>query len=288
MRDYIKLFRVKHYIKNVLLYIPIFFDGNIFNSLFFGKLFLGFMAFCSISSAVYILNDLKDMEQDQKHPVKKNRPIASGKISKIKAIIICIICILGAVFFVKMACRGYSVGLLYIVGYFALNVLYSGGLKNIPLVDIIILASGFVIRVFYGAFLADITVSGWLYLVIITGALYMGLGKRRNELGKYKTASNGTKTRKVLDYYSYAFLDKNMYVCVALVNVFYALWVMELSDLRVRWTIPLFIVILMKYSLSIECEDAEGDPVEVIIRDKGLLALIIIYCISLFGFIYLY
>ena len=287
MRDYIKLFRVKHYIKNALLYIPIFFDGNIFNPLFSGKLFLGFIAFCSISSAVYILNGLKDMEQDQKHPVKKNRPIASGRISKTRAIIICMLCILGAVFLGKIACRENSLGLLYIVGYFALNVLYSGGLKNIPLVDIVILASGFVIRVFYGAFLADVTVSGWLYLVIITGALYMGLGKRRNELGKYKTVSNGSRTRKVLDYYSYAFLDKNMYVCVALVNVFYSLWVMELSDTRVRWTIPLFIIILMKYSLSIEREDSEGDPVEVIMRDKWLLALIVIYGISLLSFIYL-
>lgn len=155
------------------------------------------------------------------------------------------------------------------------------GLKNIPIIDVVILASGFVIRVFYGGCITGVLISKWLYLVIVTGSLYMGLGKRRNELRAQMD------TREVLKFYNEGFLDKNMYVCVALVNVFYALWSIEMPNPRMIWTVPFFLVLLMCYSLDVE-SDSDGDPVEVIIHDKVLIGILIAYTICIFILLYIF
>ena len=145
----------------------------------------------------------------------------------------------------------------------------------------VILASGFVIRVFYGGAITGVVISKWLYLVIVTGSLYMGLGKRRNELRAQ------TDTREVLKFYKEGFLDKNMYVCVALVNVFYALWSIEMPNPKIIWTFPFFLVLMMCYSLDVE-GDSDGDPVEVIIQDKFLVGILIVYVICIFVFLYIF
>lgn len=125
-----------------------------------------------------------------------------------------------------------------------------------------------------------VEVSTWLYLVVVTGSLYMGLGKRRNEL---KQQNN---SREVLKYYNESFLDKNMYVAVAIVIVFYALWTIESSNEVLAWTVPVFIIILMRYSFDVE-GDSDGDPIEVLLHDKVLIILSVIYVISIFVILYL-
>lgn len=109
----------------------------------------------------------------------------------------------------------------------------------------------------------------------------MGLGKRRNELRAQ------TDTREVLKYYNESFLDKNMYVCVTLVNVFYALWSIEMPDSRMIWTVPFFIVLLMCYSLDVE-GDSDGDPVEVIVRNKALIGVVVAYAVCIFLLLYVF
>ena len=163
--------------------------------------------------------------------------------------------------------------------YFVINILYSLGLKNIPIVDILILASGFVIRVFYGGVITNIIISKWLYFVVASGSVYMGLGKRRNEIRYY------SDTREVLKYYNETFLDKNMYVCMAVTNVFYALWTFDLTNPKVSWTSPIFFASMMCYSLDIE-KNKDGDPIEVILGNKGLLLGGIIYLITVFILLY--
>lgn len=278
MKDYIKLLRVKHYIKNLLVFVPLIFDGSLFEITKLCRAGIGFACFCLVSSAVYILNDYRDIEKDKKHPTKKNRPLASGRISPKIAMGIMVLCLLvTAILSIwlndirAMLCLGL---------YFVLNVLYSMGLKNKPIIDIVILASGFVIRTFYGGFVVGVEISKWLYLVVTTGSLYMGLGKRRNELKQQ------TETRAVLQYYNVPFLDKNMYVCVALANVFYALWTMEMPNKRMIWTVPVFLIILMCYSLDAEGE-SDGDPVEVILRDKILTGLVLAYAVAIFALLYM-
>ena len=154
------------------------------------------------------------------------------------------------------------------------------GLKDKPIIDIVILAFGFVNRVFYGGFITGIVISKWLYLVVTTGSLFMGLGKRRNELKVQKD------TRAVLKYYNEGFLDKNMYVCIALADVFYTLWTLEMPNPYVSWTVPVFVILLMCYSLDLE-GDSDGDPVEVIFKDKLLIVLCLCYAVCLFALIYM-
>lgn len=283
MKNYIKLLRVKHYVKNVLVFLPLFFAGELFNLEKICLALMGVVCFSLISSSIYIINDLRDVENDRKHPKKKLRPIASGKVKKSTAFGILFACLFFAL--TLSLCIGNYNALGMLLLYFALNNAYSFGLKNKPILDVLILASGFVIRIFYGGFLTEVPISVWLYLVVATGSLYMGLGKRRNELVQ-QTEIVGS-TRAVLSHYSVAFLDKNMYVCVALANVFYALWTKDFADPRMAWTVPFFIVILMCYSLDVE-NGSDGDPVEVIMHDKILIGLIIAYAVCVFSLLYMF
>lgn len=148
MKDYIKLLRIKHYIKNLLIFVPLFFSKELFERHVLERTILGAICFSIISSVVYILNDIKDVEKDRIHPKKKNRPIASGKVSKRNAVILLVICFILAVAISFLFLQGK--GFLILMFYFGLNVAYSVGLKNIPIIDIIILTSGFVIRIVYG------------------------------------------------------------------------------------------------------------------------------------------
>lgn len=278
MKKYIQLFRVKHYIKNLLVFFPLFFSGHFFVLPKLWLAFLGFLSFSLTSSAVYILNDMLDYEKDRNHPVKCKRPLASGEISFKVASVALAMCLIISIAIVSIIGERDCIILLLL--YWGLNVTYSMGLKKVPIIDVVILASGFVIRIFFGGFVSGIEISNWLYLVITVGSLYMGLGKRRNELRIH------TDTRDVLKYYTDSFLDKNMYVCVALADVFYALWAIEMPISGMSWTIPIFIIILMCYSMDIE-RDVEGDPTDIILRDKILLCLLILYAAILFFLLYI-
>lgn len=273
MREHLKLLRIKHYIKNLIIFLPVIFGGKISDKATLIQAFLGFACFCVMSSAIYILNDYMDIENDRKHPVKKNRPLASGKVSKTFAVIMFIVLFLmtGALSFAI----GSIYGALFLLLYLLLNIAYSLKLKQIPILDIAILASGFAIRVMYGGAITDIEISKYLFLVVVTGSLYLGLGKRRNELRA------NTDTREVLKHYNESFLDKNMYVCSALTQVFFTLWTIDLDNKRIVWTVPVFIVIMMRYSYCIEGE-SDGDPVEVFLKDKLLMLLIVGYALILF------
>ena len=171
----------------------------------------------------------------------------------------------------------------------SINVGYSLGLKHIPFVDITLLASGFLIRVLYGAVIINGEVSNWVSLTIISISFYLGLGKRRNELKK----SNGQAvTRKVLMYYSFNFLDKFMYLCLALSIVFYSLWSADTEVIarygtnKLIWTVPFVIVLMMKYSADVE-SDSHGDPVDVITNDKPLIVMGAVYAVMMLLLIYI-
>ena len=286
MKKYIKLMRVHHYIKNLLVFAALACSGQLFNldKLLSGA--AGFAAFCLICSVVYIINDIRDRDKDRLHPTKCTRPIASGAVSVKQA------WVLAAVLFVLAClCNGLqfdAVSTMLLALYFVLNLAYSFGLKNIPMVDVTILVVGFLIRILYGAFITGITVSNWLYLTVIALAFYFALGKRRNELKQTKDG----ETRKVLKHYPISFLDKNMYMCLTLANVFYALWSMDENTVSLYgneylvFTVPIVLLITMKYSLDVEGE-SDGDPVEVLVHDKVLLGLVALYLAAMFCILYL-
>lgn len=284
IKKYLSLIRVHHYIKNILIFLPLVFSGNLFNTDSFILTILGFIAFCLASSTVYIFNDIFDADKDKLHPTKRRRPIASGKISKKTAFVICVFFLI-ATLLLNWYITSNKTCLILIGIYLMLNLAYSLGLKQIPLIDITILVAGYLIRVLYGSALTQIPVSNLLYLTIISLSFYLGLGKRRNEL-----ARQGAASRKVLKYYSFEFLDKNMYVSNALTIAFYAMWCTSLeiterfSNMLV-WTVPLILLMSMKYSLNIE-RNFDGDPVEVILKDKILLMLTTIYILIVLLIIY--
>lgn len=271
---YLKLIRIKHYIKNALIFLPLIFSGMMTNFELFVNTFLGALTFCFLSSTIYIINDIRDIENDRAHPTKRKRPIASGEIPvKTASIIAGILLIIS---FITNYCvaRFDIMPWAYAILYFLLNIAYSMGLKNVPIADIAILVSGFLIRVLYGSVITGIEISNWLYLSVMSMSFYLGLGKRRNELAR---SSNGS-SRKVLKFYTYGFLDKNMYMCLALTVMFYSLWsidkvtVARTGNSRLIWSVPLLILCCMKYSLNIE-SNSDGDPVEVILHDKMLIFL---------------
>lgn len=285
MKEYIKLMRVHHYIKNLLLFVALLFSRQLFD---IEKLLCctkGFIAFCCLSSVIYIINDIHDCEKDRLHPVKCNRPIASGKISIKNAWISAIV--LTVITFICNSVNCYRGSTFLLVTYLLLNIAYSSGLKNIPIIDITILVSGFFIRVMYGAVITNIKISNWLYLTVITLALFFSLGKRRNELKQV-----GKQTREVLKGYCISFLDKNMYVFLTLANVFYALWSMDKNTVLIKngqyliLTVPIVFLITMKYSLDVEGESS-GDPVEVLIHDKILIMFCILYLVVIIFILYL-
>lgn len=284
VKEYIKLMRCKHYIKNFLIFLPIIFSFQFQNITALITVILGFISFCFVSSIVYILNDACDIEKDRKHPTKCHRPLAAGTISKRAAYItIGVLTILVIGIQICMKANLWGVGILGL--YLLLNIAYSKSLKHKPLIDIVILVSGFFLRVLYGAVIIGVEISSWLYLTIISFSFYLSLGKRRNEIEK-----NGTQSRKVLQYYTKEFLDKNMYMCLALTIVFYALWCVSPMSMEkfnsqyLIWTVPVVMIICMKYSLTIE-GNSHGDPVEVLLSDKILMALVGLYVIIMGIFI---
>lgn len=289
MKQYLKLIRVKHWLKNGLVFLPLFFSMNLCNIQYLSLCFLAFVIFSLSSSVVYVLNDMADVEKDKLHPIKKNRPLASGAISMAQAkIVIVILCILiafmmGLLYWNDPNCFIVLIPIVYII----LNLLYSKWLKHISIIDVVILVSGFVLRVMYGGVVVDVVVSKYLYLMIIFGSFYLGFGKRRNEMIK-----NGKKSRKVLEAYNQAFLDKNMYVCLALAIVSYSLWCVDPMTIArtghdyLFWTIPILMVILQLYSLNIE-GSSHGDPIEVVLSDKRLLVVIVLYIFVMTGLLYL-
>lgn len=282
----LKEMRVHHYIKNLLVYMALACSGEIFKIEKLIPSSLIFVAFCFTSSIVYIINDIKDVEKDRKHPTKCNRPIAAGKISIKCAVYVCVILfVFASLCCLKSRCLIASV-LLFL--YLCLNIAYSMGLKNVPILDVAILVSGFLIRLICGALAADIVVSNWLYLTVLSLAFYLALGKRRNELKK----TSGS-TRVVLKKYPESFLDKNMYLFLSLAIVFYALWSVDSvtigfygeSSKWLLWTVPLICLIMLRYSFDVE-GNSDGDPVEVVIHDISLLFLCLVYAICMFLLLY--
>lgn len=289
MKNYIKLIRAKHWLKNGLIFLPLFFSINMLNINLLFTCLIAFFTFSFTASIVYIINDINDIEKDRLHPIKKNRPLASGAISKNKAVaaVILLIFLIAGLMYILFREDNNIFVILIPLFYLIINILYSKGLKNIPIIDVVIIVIGFVLRVMYGGIVINVEVSKYLYLMIIFGSFYLGFGKRRNEIIK-----NGDKSRKVLKMYNQDFLDKNMYVALALAIVSYTLWCVDATTINrigndyIFWTIPLLMIILQLYSLDIE-GNSHGDPIEVILNDKKLLITAVIYVIMMGGILYL-
>lgn len=273
LKAWVKLLRVRHYVKNILIFFPLFFSKRLYSAHLMSVL-AGSMVFSFVSSIVYMINDINDVEKDRAHPVKCKRPLPAGdlEIREAKAAIVGLGILCAALLYLFHLDRL----VVSIVGiYLLINIVYSKYAKNIPIVDVLLLAVGYLIRVFYGAELAGVKVSEWMYFTVLFGSLFMGLGKRRGEV---RCIGSG-QSRKVLEFYNEQFLDKNMYMSLAVTIVFYALWCVseEVASMypQMIWTTILVYAICMKYTLILE-KGSDGDPVSVLFEDKILLGMVCI------------
>ena len=276
--------RVKNYIKNFLIGVPFIFSGDFFNiDCSYIELLLGFIAFCLITSVVYIINDIVDIEKDKLHPTKCKRPIASKQITEKRGLIIAII--LGLTAIVSLILLGNIVALALLLLYLMLNIIYSLILKKYPIIDIAVLSLFFIIRIYYGAALVDVEVSSYLYLTVMSVALMMGTDKRKNEK-KYSA-----ECRESLELYTHDCLTKLAYSFMVMSIIFYSLWVLSDVNIFLNNDIMLisifFVTIILTYYQYIIEQREEGNPVDIVLVNPLLLCLIFMYSILIIcGFIF--
>ena len=201
----LKLLRPTQWIKNGFVYMPLVFSGNLFVPQDFSSVTAMCLAFCLTSSAGYILNDYMDMEQDRAHPLKKNRPLASGQVSPVSALVLVSVLLVGALLIaglVKAPLQAYA----YLAGYVVLQIVYSLALKHLVILDVLSISTGFLLRVLAGAAAMGSPVSSWLLLCTFSVAIFLALGKRRHEVVMLN--EDATCHRPVLENYNVALLDQ--------------------------------------------------------------------------------
>ena len=284
---YIHQMRPRQYAKNAFIFAPLFFDRRLFDLKAITLSFLGFITLCILSSGVYVLNDIVDVEADRNHPQKKYRPIAAGKISIHNAKIFCVFLFIAAFLLAFFLNRQFFMLCILMV---VINIGYSFKLKHIPLIDIITIGILFIIRVLSGAVLIRVKIfSPWLYIVTFMLALYLGFGKRRAELASIDGAKNNT--RPVLDGYTVPFLDQLLSIISAVIIISYTLYTFSgpavPSDNRLLITIPFVVYGIFRYLYLIQVKHQGGAPEEVLFSDRWLQGTILLYLISVVYALYI-
>ncbi|MEZ4771852.1 MAG: UbiA prenyltransferase family protein [Bacteroidia bacterium] len=288
VKDYFLLLRTHQYTKNLMLFLPAFFGLRIADPSVIFATVAGFFGFSMIASGVYILNDYRDRKEDAQHPIKKDRPLASGKVS------------VGVAFTLMGLLIAAGLGIfawldkyaLYLVtAYVFLNVLYTFRLKHIPIIDISIIALGFVIRVAVGALVAQphIPLSMWLILMMFLGALFLALAKRRDDV---LLASDGMKVRKSIDGYNLEFINSAMVVMASVLIVAYISYtispeIQEKFDNHYLYITVFFVILgVLRYMQITFVEERSGSPAKVLMGDFFIQAIIVCWIIAFAILIY--
>jgi 4-hydroxybenzoate polyprenyltransferase len=262
--------RPKQWVKNLFIFGPLVFDGKLFQPKLLAITIFGFVLMCLISGAVYVLNDLVDLEKDRRHPTKKSRPLASGRLSKEIAIVAALA--LPALVLPLSFRLNTDFGLI-LTGYLLLQIVYCFILKNVVIVDVLSIAAGFVLRVGAGVSLIDVVrFSPWLYVCTTLLALFLGLGKRRQELVLMGDKSNDTRT--ILKHYTFPFLDQMIGVVTASTVMAYSFYTFSAKGLPenhlMMLTIPFVIYGIFRWLYVIHVQGNGGAPDEVVLQDYPL------------------
>lgn len=298
-----KEIRPRQWLKNLTLFAAVFFTGQILNVSLLSTSFIAFLTFCAASSSLYIFNDFKDLDRDRQHPFKKNRPLASGKLNKNLAIATATILTILAFFLSSKISNSF---LLITALFYFLQLSYNFFLKDVMLLDILAIAAGFILRVFAGEVATGWHIDIWLFLTVVSVALFLAIGKRRSEL---TLLSGFSGTRKTLSHYSEKMLDVYLSMFANSAWITYAFYTflqrppvfrrrvsfifdqynLDLFQDR-KWlmlTIPFVIYGVMRY-LQLIYEKNEGEsPEKVLLSDKPLMLTGLILGLTLFGIIYI-
>ena len=283
----IKLMRPHQYIKNIFIFIPLFFALKITDASLVLNAFIAFFAFSLSASSVYILNDYFDIEADREHPKKRFRPLASGEISKHEAIVLMLsLFALSAILICSVSINAVAILLFYV----GMNIAYSINLKHIAILDVTIIAIGFVLRLFMGSIVTGIALSHWIVIMTFLLALFMALAKRRDDVLIYQ--NTGKKMRKVIDGYNLQFLDIAMAIMASVVIVAYIMYttsldVMERIDSHHLYLTALFVIIgVMRYlQISFVLLDS-GSPTQIVLKDRFIQFTLLGWILSFIWILY--
>ena len=279
MKKYLKLLRVKHYMKNILILLPAVLMQQLFCRQVFFESAVGIVIFSMVSSVIYVVNDIRDLESDREHPTKCMRPLASGEISVQAAKRLIFIIMVGVIFVWGRGNQEFALKYILVpLLYLAMNIAYSVKLKEYPLLDVFILMLGYVMRLIYGGILIGTGISAWMFLTVTAAAFFLGFGKRRNELLIY-----GDTGRENLKRYTLGFLDQACLMSMTMTIVFYSLSCADTNTavaqagVNLLWSVPIVIMICLRYLMILHSGRSDGDPVEVLLKDKWLVLLCVFY-----------
>jgi len=288
VKNLLILMRPHQYIKNIFILLPLFFALKITNLHLLTLALLAFVAFSLIASGVYILNDYLDIEEDKLHPKKRLRPLASGEISKKQAIVaMLLLFFIGFTTLLTISLNLFLITLFYLV----LNILYSFYLKHVAIIDVVIIATGFVLRLFVGAIATNIALSQWIVVMTFLLALFMALAKRRDDVLIYM--NTGKKMRKVIDGYNIHFLDIAMAIMGAVVIVAYIIYT-TLDDVTNKfhsnylYLTALFVVVgILRYLQIAFVHLDSGSPTKIVLKDRFMQITILGWLITFLWILYI-
>lgn len=299
--------RPRQWVKNLIIFFAIFFTGELFNAPVFWKSVGAFFIFCAVSSSVYLINDLSDIEKDRQHPFKKFRPLAAGKISKKLVFLTILVLSSVAILSSILISQGFF---LVVISYYALQLTYSLFIKNISLLDILVISVGFIMRVVAGEVATGFHISVWLLLTVISGSLFLTIGKRRSELTLLSGWQGAipAKTRASLLHYSekmldvylsmfanaawityafYAFLQPAPKLRSTIGNIFDVYKLDILADRKwMMLTIPVAIYGVMRYLQLIYEKNVGESPEKILLSDRPLIITTALLSLMLFFVIY--
>ena len=288
LKPLVRSLRPAQWAKNLFVLAPAVFGGLLLDEKTVVRVGLALVAFCFASSAVYLINDIRDREEDRKHPLKRFRPLAAGTLKM--PVAVAAVVLLTAVAAVISARLGISFGLI-LAGYLLLNLLYTLWLKHMVILDVMSISLGFVLRVEAGAEASGLEVSRWLFLCTIFLALFLAFSKRRHEITLLAGAA--VNQRRVLDQYSPAFLDQMINVVTASAVVSYALYsvapetVQKYGTADLVFTIPMVLYGIFRYLYLMYQQPGERNPTEAILRDPPFLINIVLWGAAVVWIVYL-
>lgn len=287
LKHLLKAMRPRQWTKNGFVFFALIFDKQLFLPEPFFRTLQGFFLFCLISSAVYLLNDIADVEGDRQHPEKQHRPLASGALPLNLALGAAVVLSIITLLLGYLLEPAFSIILAV---YLTLNLLYSRWLKHVPILDVLIISSGFVLRVAAGVALITVErFSPWLYMITILFSLYIGLGKRRAEMNLLEQGAGSY--RKVLDGYTIPLLDQYITIVSGMTIVAYSLYAFSAPNLptnhSMMLTIPFVVYGIFRYLQLIQTGHAAGAPDEVALKDRPLQITMLLWGLAVIAVFYL-
>lgn len=291
IRHIIKVARPTHWIKNIFVFLPVFFGGALLNTTEVVAAALTFMSFSLAASAIYCLNDIIDVDADRAHPVKCKRPIASGAITIPQAYGMMTVSLLISIVLMFLLPEGHAKSILVIIAYFVINVAYCLRLKDYAIIDVCIIASGFVLRILAGGYATGVQLSKWIVLMTFLLTLFLAFAKRRDDVLRMNTT--GQAPRANTSRYNLTFINQAITITAGVMLVCYVMYtvspeiIAQFATDKLYLTSILVILAILRYLQISFVDEKSGDPVKVALSDRATQLILLAWLLSFLVIIYL-